>query len=721
MQIFLGHLPDLLPSEQHSKTVTSSMYSSATPTTSNSSLEKGTDLIQQGFSLLHTQIFSMGSANKGLLGTGDHIKRESLYNVQKLKEVGVCSVATGNNHTVVRTIDGRLYHWGFNDQKQLSNSEHIYELTSPTELSFDSSDLDVPRTHILEACCGDYRTVLINTRGEMYENEKPIFSQEKDFLTLQMKDISQQSYPLLLASNQLTLYNRRYFKRRYRMLHNHLQNQLKLMMNYRKKFLQLKQFVNKVLKDLNQVFLNWENVLYLVITILHSFEQFYRGDYDQATQLVVIKYYRECIQIFELYSKAYCDTYSIDDINEAYKLFNHSFPPTSSSGYKNQDLIKMFQQPFSVFPYIIQLLEHIQKHENNCRDELIAWNEFSRRNRIDLEVAEHTREFWNSNLKNTKILRYKVKSRRVILSSTSVPVKLSHTMGLYHNPTFILFSDFLCQHGNHITALPLNAIWLKKEELGIRIITPEKNFVLIARSTHDKELWYDQLESTIKTVLSLNERSKIPEVRMIEYNYSANHSVYGGVHVKGSFSNAVMHGKCRLEFPNGKMYSGDVIHGVIEGYGCMFLPKVGLYKGNFKNGKFWGKGTLIINEKELYEGHFRNGLYNGHGHMHHTDYVYIGEFVDNQKCGYGVLDRTIIGEKYLGLFADNKRVGNGICISSNGNYFEGSFANDELTGRCIAIFPNNFYYEGEATLNGPNGNGKYFMPIVDHSQEEDVG
>ncbi|XP_037808197.1 alsin homolog [Lucilia sericata] len=711
-----GELPDLLRSEQCNKNTSNSMHSSTISTVLDmeTSIQ---NLLQQGYSLLHTQIFSMGSNNKGLLGTGDHIKRDSLYNVQKLKEVGVCSLATGKTHTVVRTIDGRLYHWGFNDQKQLTNNEQIFEISSPTELSFDSSDLDVPRVHILEACCGDYRTVLLNTQGEIFEKNKQTYSQEKDFLTMQMKDISQQSYPLLLASHQLTLYNRRYFKRQYHTLHHHIQNQLKLMMSFRKKFLQLNQIVEKVLKDLHEVCHHWENVLYLVITILHSLEQFYRGDYDQSTELVVIKYYRECIQIFELYTKAYCDTYSVDGFNEAYQLFNHSYPPTTSAGYKNQDLLKMFQQPFLIFPYVIQLLEHIQKHENICREELLAWNEFSRRNRIDLELADNTRDFWRSNLKNTKVLQFKTKERRVILSSTAVPIKLSH-VGFGAN-VFILFSDFLCQHSSQITALPLNAMWLRKEEAGIRIITPEKNFVLTSKNKHDIELWYDQLEITIKTVLMLSEKSKIPEVRMIDYNFAPNHAIYGGVYVKGNFSNGVMHGKCRLEYPNGKMYSGDVIHGVIEGYGRMFIPKVGLYKGNLKNGKFWGHGTLIINEKELYEGNFRNGLFNGHGHKQHSDYVYIGEFVDNQRCGYGVLDRIAAGEKYLGLFADNKRVGSGVCISSTGDYFEGSFANDELTGRCIAIFPNGFYYEGESTLNGPSGLGKYYMPVGYNKQDED--
>ncbi|XP_075155254.1 amyotrophic lateral sclerosis 2 [Haematobia irritans] len=730
-----GELPDLVCSELKSSKLeekdtdisTSSMHSSI----SNNSFMNIQHVLNLGQTLLHTEIFTMGSLNKGLLGTGDHIKRETIVAIEKLKDIGVCSLATGRDHTVVRAIDGSFYHWGLNSKQQLTIESNVYELSSPTEFTLNFSSLNDTKENILEACCGDYRTVLLNTRGELFEGEKQLLHQEKDFVTLQMKDMSKQSFPLLLASSNLTIYNRRKFKRQYCIVHHHLQNQIRNMLGYRKRLICIQRLVHKVLlKDLQMLCTQWENVLYIVVAMLNSLEQLYRSDYDDTSQLLIVAHFRDYLEIFENYGKSFCDLDSIDGFAVVQKLFQQSpneditsSPSSSSSSLladcNKDEFLKIFKCPLQFLPIITQFLETIQKISGNCNIELSSWLEFVRCNRKDMELAEYTRDFWQSNQKNAKICNFKRKERRVILSSSTVPIKQSHTIMGLTTPIFILFSDCLCQVVNHVVTYPLEAMWIKKDgDCGILIKTPEKKFTLTARNPYDKDLWYDQLESSIKSILNLPEKAKIPEVRSIQYNFST-HSNYSGANVKGNFSNAVMHGKCVLKYPNGKIYSGDVIHGVIEGYGRMFLPKVGLYKGYFKNGKFCGNGTLIIREKEIYEGNFRNGLFNGHGHMQTSEYIYVGEFQDNLKWGYGVLDNLATGDKYIGMFADNKKSGPGICVTASGNYFEGLFANDELSGgKTVAIFPNQYFYEGESGLNGPNGLGKYYMPKDDTGKSE---
>lgn len=703
-----GELPDLVvcPETQHQRNETE-LSSSVHSSISHQNFELNVQhLLQFGYSLVHTEIYTMGSLNKGLLGTGDHIKRDSVVKIDKLQHIGVCSIATGRSHTVVRTIDGSFYHWGLN-----------YEMSSPTELTFTSLDINTARSNILEACCGDYRTALLNTRGVIYDGDKEVMRQEKDFVTLQMKDGTQHSYPLLLASSDLTVYNRRLFKRQFCYLHHHLQNLAKTMLRYRKCCEQLKKIV-----ELQQICLQWENVLYLTLTILNSLEQFYRGNYDDPSQLLIVAYFRECVYIFETYSKCYCDTYSIDGFSAAQQFCRavNSSPATStteSHNCENDNIGKIFKCPFQIFPHVTQLFEQLQKSSGCYKNELSSWHEFIRHNRIDMELAENTRDFWLSNQKNIKIAHFKRRERRVILSSTVVPIKTHSMMGLT-TPVYILFSDCLCQLINHVSIFPLDAMWVKKDNSGIIIKTPEKKFTLVARNEIDCDLWYDQLESSIKSILNISEKSKIPEVRSIQYKFSNHSNSYSGVNVRGSFSNAVMHGKCHLQFPNGKIYAGEVRHGVIEGYGRMYIPKIGLYKGNFKNGKFFGRGTLIMNSKEIYEGNFRNGLFHGHGHLQLFDSIYVGEFEDNVKCGYGVLDILSSGEKYLGMFADNKRMGRGICITASGNYFEANFINDTLTGKSVAVFLNKYYYEGECTLNGPSGTGKYYMPVSESNQQD---
>lgn len=144
----------------------------------------------------------------------------------------------------------------------------------------------------------------------------------------------------------------------------------------------------------------------------------------------------------------------------------------------------------------------------------------------------------------------------------------------------------------------------------------------------------------------------------------------------------------------------------------MVIPSVGLYEGNFKAGKFHGHGVYEMRDNEIYDGNFRDGLFHGHGSMRSNTYNYVGEFKENQRCGYGVLDDMVLGDKYMGMFAENKRVGAGTCITMNGDYFEGMFMNDVLAGTGIAVFENEYYYEGELTMQGPNGKGSYYMPTM---------
>lgn len=663
--------------------------------------------------LLQTEIYTLGTPNNGVLGTGDHINRDSIFAVQKLKDIGVCGVSVGNEYTIVKTIDGTFYQWG-SARQQITKTSYGSEQSSPTEMAFHN----VTNCNVLEACCGDNKTIFLTTQGDLYEWENCLVCQESESSSKRSNSYSDGvSFPLLITCLNLTIYNHKHLNRRFTTIYGHFQTQTKTMIRHQTHFLKLKKIVEKFfLKELQEICDQWQNVFFMVAALLDSLAQLYWSANEDVGALLIISHFRECLQILDTYSKLFCDMYSIDGFQAVQNIPQSSrnvakenFDSSSSSANEGDErnVLKIFKSPFQLFPHVSQLLEQIQKFDCKYKEKLELWLEFVRKNRIDMELAENTRDFWRSNQKNSKIIHLKRKNRRVILTSTSVPIKLSHSMMGLITPIFILFTDFLCQVGNHVTTFPLEAVWLKKDESGITIKTPEKKFTLVARTPLDRDLWYDQLESSIKNILNLPEKLKIPEVRLIYYRFSS-HPIYSGVYAKGSFSNALMHGKCRLQFPNGKLYAGEIIHGVIEGYGRMFMPKVGLYKGNFKNGKFSGHGTLIINEKEIYEGNFRNGLFHGHGQLHHPEYVYIGEFEENHKCGYGVIHQLISGEKYLGMFADNKRVGSGICITADG-YFEGFFANGDLSGNCVAIFPNQYYYEGESSLAGPSGAGKYYM------------
>ncbi|XP_011202952.2 alsin homolog [Bactrocera dorsalis] len=677
------------------------------------------EILKQGYSLLHTQVCTFGAANGGLLGTGDHIKRNTVNYLQKLEALGVCSVAAGREHSVARTLDGRLFHWGLNTQLQLNNQKELTDISSPTELKLDKVELEVTQRNILNACCGDFQTVLLNARGEVHIKEQQLLTSfEQHLLTLNMRDATnRKTIPLLLASATYTLQNRRKFQRQFHAYYTGLQQQLKMLLVYRHGIQMIELFQQKstafVLLQLQHICQFYHKLLYLIACTLKSFEEFYRSDFTNPTELVFVQHYRECIELFTQYTKAYCDLYSVDAFAEASKLYSQlsSVPLLPGQREHNIDLLRICQQPFQVFPHYVQFLEQLIKTRPEFTEHLFAWDAYARQQRIDLELAENTLEFWQRNERNTKIRHFRRKQRRVILTSTTVPLKLAHTTMSMSSNTFILFSDCFCQVSGQLHTYPLVTLWVKMEnDTALRITTPERTFTLLARTNHDKKLWYDQIESAVKLATGRPADVKLSSVRTTAHLFSRNHAKYAGVHAYGRWRNGVLHGSCYLEYPDGRVYFGQIRNGEIEGYGKMVIPSVGLYEGQFKADKFHGHGTYELKDNEVYEGHFREGLFHGHGMQRSNNCTYVGEFQANAKCGYGILDDMLTGDKYMGMFADNKRVGAGICITMNGDYFEGLFANDELAGPGIAVLEKDYYYEGELSLQGPIGKGAYYMP-----------
>ncbi|XP_036346682.1 alsin homolog isoform X2 [Rhagoletis pomonella] len=686
------------------------------------------EIIKQGYALVHTQVCTFGAENGGLLGTGDHIKRNTLNYLQKLEALGVCSIAAGREHSVARTLDGRLFHWGLNTQQQLNNQKELSNISSPAELKLDKVELEITQRNILNACCGDFQTVLLNARGEVQLKEHQLSSFEQHLLTLNMRDATnRKTIPLVLASATYTLQNRRKFQRQFHAYYTGLQQQLKLLLRYRHGIQMIELFQQKstalVLKQLQHICNSYHKLLYLIACTLRSFEDFYRSDFTNPAELVFVQDYRECIELFTQYTKVYCDLYSVDGFTEASKLYNNlsSVPLLPGKHEHNVDLVRICQQPFQAFPHYVQFLEQLIKTRPEFTEHLYAWDSFSRQQRIDLELAENTFEFWQRNERNSKIRHFRRKQRRVILASSTVPLKLAHTTMSMSSTTFILFSDCFCQVGSHLYTYPLVTLWLKMEnDTALRITTPERTFTLLARTHHDKKLWFDQIESAVKAALGRSSDTKLSSVRTTAHVFSRNHAKYAGVHACGRWRNGLLHGNCYLEYPDGRVYFGQIRNGEIEGYGKMVIPSVGVYEGNFKGGKFNGHGTYELKENEIYEGHFCEGLFHGHGMLRSNSYTYVGEYQANAKCGYGILDDMITGDKYMGMFADNKRVGAGICITMNGDYFEGLFTNDELAGTGIAVLENGYYYEGELSVDGPIGKGVYYLP-TGASETEDAG
>lgn len=68
---------------------------------------KITKICRAGANMLGTSVWCFGSVNKGHLGTGDHVKRTRINPVLGLTGQGVVKIASGREHSVALTLDGK--------------------------------------------------------------------------------------------------------------------------------------------------------------------------------------------------------------------------------------------------------------------------------------------------------------------------------------------------------------------------------------------------------------------------------------------------------------------------------------------------------------------------------------------------------------------------------------------------------------------------------------
>jgi hypothetical protein len=82
-------------------------------------------------------------------------------------------------------------------------------------------------------------------------------------------------------------------------------------------------------------------------------------------------------------------------------------------------------------------------------------------------------------------------------------------------------------------------------------------------------------------------------------------------------------------------------------------------------------------------------------------------FVDSMTL-YGpvlVKDSQLL---YIGQFVDNLRHGYGLLVFSDGSFFEGNFANDNLNGLGTMFYPDGSYYHGNFKESEKYGNGTFY-------------
>ncbi|XP_059158810.1 alsin-like [Physella acuta] len=334
------------------------------------------------------------------------------------------------------------------------------------------------------------------------------------------------------------------------------------------------------------------------------------------------------------------------------------------------------------------------------------------------KLAEATRTFWET--ANPKVAdMMKTPTRRMLLDSKTRPLNWP-AGGRFSYRQFVLFNDvFLHVQSTAIVVLPLETMWVESSTAdtenpnAISIIAPEDRYDLFTATPADKAEWLIALNSAISKVLltqksaairhSNGERFTPPLIRQASHKF-VKPGPYKDATYNGTWLIGKVHGTGSLKYPDGSSYEGEFKKGLKHGSGVNILIKSSgqeIQKGSWRDGKLNGFGTVSYPNGDLYEGYFQEGQRFGHGkfrsgrHKSSFTSIYIGEWLCNQRDGYGVEDDILKGEKYMGLWVEDYRHGNGVMVTLDGMYFEGNFVQSKMTGFGLMISDDNMLYEGD--------------------------
>ncbi len=108
------------------------------------------------------KVFAFGDNCFGVLDFGNHNKVNELTTNEKLSHKQIIYFKNSSVHAIARTIDWKIYCWGYNVFGVLGNGKNDY-ITYKPELN-----RYLINKQIIDICCGFDRTLLLTNSGEVY-------------------------------------------------------------------------------------------------------------------------------------------------------------------------------------------------------------------------------------------------------------------------------------------------------------------------------------------------------------------------------------------------------------------------------------------------------------------------------------------------------------------------------------------------------------------------
>ncbi|XP_012274645.1 alsin [Orussus abietinus] len=708
------------------KTSNSSCYDELFSSTESSeydlsehNLQEGINLlVQAGKSILVSELWIWGSNQHGQLGTGDMIQRDKPISATKFHYMGITKVVSGHYHTIVLTLDGRVYHWGRNNSKQVSTDSLSYQ-SSPQ--LFGKSSTSRERVVAVDIAAGDKHSLIMSHLQLHFLGET---SEQKEFFYLDDLKSSELNMKQIMCSGiysccYVTLQSVQDITSELQQEQIFLEEIVTVYQNLIRPFEKLGGAIHQ--SNVYETVCNiYTEVMCLTALNVLSLQN-YCNHICESYEIAIVANIKEHITVYKSYIKAICDIIALGGFMHIAKIISVSQTLSNlfyehakdSSGIKNNNeliILMALQYPLCAlkrYETLVQKLSdcnQLKEAVEPLHEAYNKWKKICYEQRKRQKEAEATKVFWENSDK--LVQPFRLPNRRLVRDSHVHPIWLLSAGRFSLSHRFILFNDqFLHITGSWVSVLPLKTLWVEPIQdtdllqNAISVITPEENLTLYTSSPAERSEWLQALQRTIQCHLGSIVRYSPLIVRSSSF-YFTKHSVFKNAKFTGRWANGKPHGTGKLEWADGTTYVGEFHKGVMQGSGKMEIPSQSTYEGQWQDNKQNGYGIMKYSNGDIYEGYFKDGLPHGHGIRKEGSFtssiasIYIGEWVAGMKQGYGVMDDIMTGEKYLGSWSNDMKHGCGLIVTLDGIYYEGIFMQNVLTGYGIMVFENGSYYEG---------------------------
>uniref|UniRef100_A0A8C2X7U5 Alsin Rho guanine nucleotide exchange factor ALS2 n=1 Tax=Cyclopterus lumpus TaxID=8103 RepID=A0A8C2X7U5_CYCLU len=706
---------------------------------------------QEVFPTLQTEVWSWGHGEHGQLGHGDSLARLQPLCIKSLNSKEVVRVVAGAYHSLALTAQSQVFSWGSNIFGQLGHMESPSTVPRLAKLSEGIRvwDISAGERHTLLLADGDcFRPIIYYSGQQVKEEAKESHVKNIFIFVFQLGYVSN-----VFAGGQccvaLSDMNVMGF----------IASLHELASAERKFYCKLCNIKTQIIRPLLDSALG-QAATGLLHTLVGRFSLLCHLTGQHAASLTAnLRRVRDVNSLLVLdHASIFLDSYneycSAVGNFQVMGGFHTLTKPSLDFFGKSPELLKRLSECSEENPTMADLLvvlfylptRHLheygrlllklatcfevcsndyQKLQDSCsKFEALALN-LKRK----MKDADYTFHFWKSFPgKMTDSLRKP--HRRLICESSNKALTLQNA-GRFSVNWFIVFNDSLvhAQFSTH-HVFPLATLWVEPipEEItclhGLKVIAPEETFTLLASSPMEKTKWLRSINQSVDQALSGGAQDNVsggsghkPEPPI---SRTASHTFYKDGRLKeatyeGRWLAGKPDGSGVLKWPDGRIYTGAFKNGLEDGFGEFVAPNKTLHKndqylGHWKDGKMHGLGTYRYASGEVYDGSFQDGMRHGHGMLRSgklntsSPSVFIGQWLQDKKTGYGVFDDITKGEKYMGMWQDHLRLGTGVVVTQFGLYYEGAFKDNKMMGTGILLSEDDTMYEGEFsddwTLNG---------------------